>query len=195
MLFTNNSLVSRTLFAASFLFLVGSSGCVAEQADDGSDQEIMSDDLGAEPMAWTGVTSDEYLPVMCVSGRLVGGVECSGSYCDNVRIDCLPPLQSGLTFGSSSWTGWFSEEGTNYRTCGATQWMTGFQCDDDYCDNVSIQCTEVPGASAQGCSWSAYYSEENGAYHALPGRFVRGVRCRGSFCDQMSYLTCTLAVP
>lgn len=181
-----------SLFTASLCLtlIAGGAGCIAEESDQELDEDFTVEVDDMSPKVWTGWTSDEFAPVTCVSGRLIHGVECHEDYCDNVRVDC--GLVSGVSFGSSSWTSYFSEENTNYRVCGANEWMTGIACTGDNCDNVSIQCTEVFGKQPVSCTWSAYYSEEDGAYHTPAGYYIRGVRCRGSDCDDMSYYRCIL---
>jgi hypothetical protein len=139
---------------------------------------------------WTGWTSEENPPLECVSGRLVGGVDCAGRYCDNVSIDCLAV---SATVGSSSWTSYFSEEGSNSRICSANEWMTGIACQGRYCDSISIKCTEILNKTPVSCSWTSQsYSEESGPFQAPAGSYIRGIRCDGSYCDNKFYYYCRL---
>ncbi|HEX5751894.1 MAG TPA: hypothetical protein VFZ09_37080 [Archangium sp.] len=155
-------------------------------------------DNGTDPLEqlqstlWTAYTSEEYPPVNCLDSRLVAGVACSGRFCDNVAIDCV--AVSGLTFGASSSTPFFSEEGSHEGVCSGNEWMTGIQCHGDFCDNLSIRCTETNRAPTQ-CAWtSGTYSEENSPFQVASigrtGFFIRGIRCFGSNCDNKQYLTC-----
>jgi hypothetical protein len=140
---------------------------------------------------WTGSTSEERAPLECLSGRLVGGVDCEGSFCDNVSLDCLPV--TGLTVGSSAWTSYFSDEAPNSRTCSTKEWMTGIACQGNYCDRISMKCTEILNKTAVSCSWTSQaYSEEQGPFQAPAGNYLRGIRCNGNNCDQKFYYYCNL---
>lgn len=146
----------------------------------------------AEPVftynGWTPWTSEEYPPVGCDPGSLVGEFGCSGGWCDNVRLDCVPTGQSA---GGSSWTSYFSEEGTNYRQCAEGAWMTGIACKGGWCDDVAIQCTSYPNITAKDCYWTGWISEEGGGTLTFgPGFYARGALCGGSRCDNMRFLIC-----
>jgi hypothetical protein len=137
---------------------------------------------------WTPWTSDELPPVGCDPGSLVGQFGCSGSWCDNVRLDCVPTGQSA---GGSYWTGYFSEEGYNYRLCASGSWMSGIACKGGWCDNVAIQCTSYPGITAKDCFWTGWISEEGGGTLTFgPGMWARGAQCSGSRCDNMRFMIC-----
>jgi hypothetical protein len=144
---------------------------------------------------WTGYTSEELPPISCTGTQLVRGIDCDGSYCDNVRIDCV---SSGRTLGDVDATDFFSEEGAafgnNQRTCAADQWMTGISCQGNYCDRISLECMEIVGSIANDCQWTTptRYSEEDPPFSAGAGRFVRGVRCFNSNCDRKEYFHCQL---
>ncbi|MEX1365341.1 MAG: hypothetical protein AB1Z98_19590 [Nannocystaceae bacterium] len=55
--------------------------------------------------------------------------------------------------------------------------------------------TESVPAELTHCSWSGYYSEEDPwfAYGVGANRFITGVRCSGSYCDDKSYYVCSLS--
>jgi hypothetical protein len=182
----------KSLMIEKVLFVVASClslaplglGCVL---DESGDIDRVVDEV--DNALWTGWTSEEFPPLLCADQRLVRGGECAGSYCDNVRLDCTTVTG---TFGGSSWSTYFSEEGVNERVCGPGEWVTGIDCNNSYCDNLSIECTQVTGRSVGSCSWSAAFSEEHGPFIAPAGRFVRGMRCTGRYCDNQSYLHCQL---
>ncbi|WP_437941110.1 hypothetical protein [Sorangium sp. So ce341] len=167
------------------MMTAGVPGCALEQEDVEIEQDMTPEDTLA-PKAWTGWTADDLAPVTCPAGRIARGADCDGSACEYLRLDCVPV--SGLVLGESSWSDWFSEEGSAYRKCAADEWLTGIACDGGDCDNISLQCTRSVNASANAGSWSAYYSEEDSYYRAPTGRYLRGVRCTGGDCDNMSYL-------
>lgn len=184
---TSNKISS--LFAALVLLAIpAATGCVASTDDVEIDEIEMHEADDLAPKVWTGYTSEEHPPLQCNARTLVRGAECQGKYCDNTRLDCVSATG---TFGDSSWTSYFSEEGANSRTCANGEWVTGIACQGKYCDNISLRCTEVIGSSATNCSWTGTYSEEDGPYQAGTGRFIRGVRCTGKYCDNHAYYVCT----
>jgi hypothetical protein len=140
---------------------------------------------------WTISTSEEFQPIGCGAGNLINQMGCSGSYCDNVGAYCS---STGTTFGDTSWTSYFSEEGTNYRTCSAGWWMTGLVCRGSNCDDISIQCTQVTNRGTGSCRWAdRQFSEEFPNTYSLPsGWYARGLACTGSRCDNLRVYECQL---
>jgi hypothetical protein len=145
------------------------------------------------------------------------GFGCSGSYCDNVRVYCdTLPFGDRLDPSTDYWTRYFSEEdsgigtgysvgwypwdGDNFKVCEPT-WtagiMSGVKCSGRYCDSISIECT-VPlksngtRAYLTNCGWTGWYSEEQGSVTFGYNRFITGVQCSGSYCDNKSYYVCSL---
>jgi len=171
-------------------------GCSAA-TDAGTPQEgDKADDQGADisstqqavTVGWTPWTSEEYPPIVCDSGSLFNAVQCSGSYCDNTSAYCQA---SGGSVGPSSWTSYFSEEGTNYRYCPAGYWVTGLACRGNYCDDISLQCTRIYSISEANCYWTGWVSEEGGGYLSFGSRYyARGAQCNGSNCDNKRFYVC-----
>lgn len=167
---------------------------MAEEEVALGDEAATVADLGIDGDAtfrsWTGYTSEEFAPLECASNRLIRGMDCEGSFCDNVRADCVT---ASVTTGESSWTSYFSEEGSgdaDQRICPGNEFVTGFTCKDSYCDKVSLECSLVSGRTKGNCAWSSWYSDEDGPWTAPNGRFLVGVECDGSFCDNMRYRFC-----
>lgn len=139
---------------------------------------------------WSGRTSEEYPPLTSSNKYLIDAMYCSGSYCDNVYIR---NKRTYRTYDHNYWTSFFSEEGTNYRTCsGSSNFMTGISCKGKYCDNVSIQCTNLINSTKGACYWTPYFSEEAGYSYLNPGYYAAGLRCKGSYCDNKSIYACRL---
>lgn len=193
---TNNHLASLVLLLGS-LSLLGS-GCEADDlpADEMppiTDTAPEADD-GEGTRAWSGYVSEEQPPTICANNYAVRGFDCSGSYCDNVSINCRPVF--GHPFGNSIWTPYFSEEGSTAdrrgRCAGPQRWMTGVACSGSYCDNLSIRCTQFPGSSPSNCEWSGWYSEEQSRFNAPSGYFIKAVECSGSYCDNKRYRYCRM---
>jgi hypothetical protein len=138
---------------------------------------------------WTAYTSDELPPVVCDGGSMPTAVQCTGKYCDNIRLNCQPT--AGVPSGSY-WAAYFSDEGTPvFRNCPAGYWMTGISCTGSYCDRISIQCTYMGNISAKNCFWTGWHSEEGTGALTFPvGYYPTGAWCRGDYCDNMSYFLC-----
>jgi hypothetical protein len=158
----------------------------------GCDAPAELDDQG--PWSWSGKTSDEYPPLSCPSGGAVHGIECEGSFCDNIELDCM---STGRAAGENTWLPYFSEEGTGSadegRCKGDDTWMTGIACRGPFCDNITVECSQILGSSTGTCEWSKWYSEEQPAFHS-PGdsSYIKGIECDGSFCDRMRYRHCEM---
>jgi hypothetical protein len=152
--------------------------------------------IGADDQlrAWTGYTSEETPPLTCGHGQVVQGLDCTGKYCDNVALYCT---NTGRATGWGTWLPYFSEEGSgaaNEGHCAAgDMWMTGLGCSGSYCDNVSMQCSQMIGSWTGGCLWSPqWYSEEQAPFYAPHGYYIKGIKCGGSYCDNMRYLYCQM---
>lgn len=133
----------------------------------------------------TGAVSEEDPPATCNSGDAVYAASCYGSYCDNTRLYCA---ETNYPVSYRYWTSYFSEEGTYYRYCGANEIMTGIACSGGYCDNVSIECSGIPNRRSN-CQWIGRHSEEQG-YFYFGGKYVSGMYCTGSNCDNHYYYVC-----
>lgn len=158
-----------------------------DQGDDAEGVEI-SETSAAVINAWTPYTSEENPPIVCDGVSAFSQVQCSGSNCDNTRAYCRGARG---TRGTSTWTSYFSEEGTNYRFCGSNQWVTGLSCQGDYCDNTSLQCTTFTGVSPTNCYWTGWISEEGGGLLNFgSGYFARGAQCDGGHCDSKRWYVC-----
>ena len=95
-----------------------------EAGQDSGSENLSSTEQGIYS-GWTPYTSEEHPPVVCDSGSRMSAVQCSGSFCDNIRAYCSP---SGGSVYASYWTSHVSEEGTNTRHCNGGYWVTGFAC-------------------------------------------------------------------
>lgn len=190
--FHDASSLTMALMSGALLALTA---CEAEPEDATRDESALDepdDEEGEALRVWSGYTSEEFPPLMCNNGQLVRGFDCQGRYCDNVSIDCYA---SGAAYGSSSWTSFFSEEGSgtaDERICAWGEFVTGIACNGRYCDNLSLLCTEAIGRGIADCQWSGWYSEESGPFQALAGRYIVGVECNGSYCDDKRYRHCQM---
>jgi hypothetical protein len=189
--------IAKRSFAALLLsqvFLLG--GCDAPSEVEVDEDAAASVDVASgveaedEFRSWTGYTSEENPPLICPYGQGVQGAHCTGSYCDNTSLYCTT---TGRSTGWGSWTPYFSEEGSASGHCqGGDMWMTGISCNGSYCDNISLLCSQMSGSSTGSCSWSGWYSEEQGPFYAPWGYFIKGVQCSGRYCDNKRYRYCQL---
>jgi hypothetical protein len=158
-------------------------------ADVEDDEDAVEDD--DEFRAWTGYTSEENPPLICQNRNAVRGIDCMGDYCDNISLDCR---FTGRLAGEHSWLPYFSEEGSSTadegHCIGDNTWMTGIVCRGSYCDDISMRCSVLIGSSTGTCTWSAWYSEEQGPFTAPSGRYIKGMECDGSYCDNKRYYYC-----
>lgn len=138
---------------------------------------------------WTSWTSEEYPPVGC-GPALVDAVACNGWCCDNIALGCQP-VNATLSY-ATTWTSYFSEEGTNYRYCPSGAWMTGIACNGWYCDNISLQCTYAYNVTPANCYWTGWMSEESGSLYFGVGYYARGVQCNGAYCDNKRFYVCQM---
>lgn len=139
---------------------------------------------------WTGIWfSDETAPSSCNTGQLLTGIQCSGSYCDDVQLECHDITTR--TLAGRIWSGWIS--GVGWYECPGDRFVSAMACRGDYCDDVAVECTStyyVPPAHT--CSWSGWFSEEDPPFLAPFGTAVRGLQCSGTHCDDKRYYFCTI---
>ena len=140
---------------------------------------------------WSPFTSEEYPPLTSPNRYLINRMQCTGSFCDNVRIQ---NVRTTRTYNHSYWSSYFSEEGSNSRICtSGSEFMTGIACKGAYCDNVSIQCTQLLSSVRSNCYWTASFSEEQVFSEPVPaGYYAAGLRCLGSNCDNKQIYVCRL---
>ncbi|MBV1861833.1 MAG: hypothetical protein KUG77_25660 [Nannocystaceae bacterium] len=125
----------------------------------------------------------------CADDEVVTGFNCSGSFCDNLQLECHD--YGTNTAPSGTWSAWFEHNGKAAHVCPAGSKMTGIDCWGDYCDNVAIECTSAPNLDTARCHWSGWYSEENPSpFFADVGDAIQGIWCSGTHCANKSFLVC-----
>jgi hypothetical protein len=171
---------------------------------------------------WTPYISEENGAATCDDwDEAARGFGCSGKYCDNARLLCdTLPFEAWPDTNNRYWTRYFSEEhdaysewssagwypwsNENYEVCHASSatpgLVTGIDCSGSYCDNLSLECTQIVQLvygvphwlGVTNCSWSGWYSEEQGSVDFGWNRFITGVECQGSYCDNKRFHVCSL---
>jgi hypothetical protein len=149
--------------------------------------------LTPPPTYWTYYTSEEYNSIVCENG-LVQGMQCNGSYCDNVKLNC-DNFSGDLQATGHRWTEYFSEDGNNSRSCEENEFVTAIQCRGHYCDDVRLRCSTYDDISKGiNCYWlNPTLSEEDGGILLAPeGYFLTGLACQGRrYCDNKKLRVCT----
>jgi hypothetical protein len=143
-----------------------------------------------------GPISEETPPAACDPGSFISAIQCTGSYCDNIRISCRRFTNAAL--GGATWMDWVSEE-QGLRLCPPNHLVAGFACRGSYCDNISLLCVEVTNLNITSClDETRRVSEEGGGqlsfseYSDVAGQliFATGMKCFGGYCDDKSFRVC-----
>jgi hypothetical protein len=138
---------------------------------------------------------------------------CIGSYCDDMYLRCESPPAGvspspNATLFSTSFVS--DENGSPAAKCPVGTVINGLQARGSYADDVSAFCIPTtfndPVWAPRGiiCNWTWWVSEERGTsswqypnngraqfFGAVRRGFATAVRCNGSYCDNMSYFTCS----
>merc|ERR1712045_366372 len=72
----------------------------------------------------------------------IAGIRCGGGRCDNKQLIVIGNAVSNF-WGGSSWTGWFSEEGSGEMLCGSGKLVNEIQCSGSQCDNMRLSCASI----------------------------------------------------
>ncbi|MET0402019.1 MAG: RICIN domain-containing protein [Cystobacter sp.] len=141
------------------------------------------------PPHWTQWTSDGQTAITGEAAFLTHGLRCWGRYCDDVS---LLQVESGYTPTKSWWTDAFSEEGNNERVCADNGFVTGLGCSGDYCDSITLRCSQLNnGGVRSNCYWTEGVSEEGGGTFVAPeSTYIAGMRCSGRYCDSKQLYLC-----
>jgi hypothetical protein len=70
---------------------------------------------------------------------LISGMECYGSYCDNILVAIISNRELMSRAGQPTWLRPFSEE-QGVSECPAGQFVAGLRCSGKYCDNLALMC-------------------------------------------------------
>ncbi|NPD22218.1 MULTISPECIES: hypothetical protein [Corallococcus] len=178
-----------SLFAALTLLLTTPACGPADEMDSETGFETEQVEQAATQSA--GSTSEEFPPIHCGNRMVAFSLGCTGTGCDNVSMNCRD-IPSNAGYGSKSWTRSFSEETTTPTLCPSGYWATGVSCTGSFCDNVSLECTNITGRTATDCYWSSWISDETAPFQAPEEYFIRGAKCRGWYCDDISLYYCKM---
>lgn len=143
-----------------------------------------------------GPISEETGPATCQPGTYISGIRCTGRYCDNISITCIP-LRGGSRVHYGSWTNWVSEEQGRIE-CPPNHLVAGLKCGGRYCDNVSLYCVRAPRMRIYNCRDTSFVSEEQGGTLWFTEgddapKFATSMRCSGDYCDNISFNVCEVS--
>jgi hypothetical protein len=193
---------------AMALIAVSLVGCGA-----GEDAGTVPEQVGSTEQAltgtWIGPISEESSKssATCASKGLPGtvalGVQCRGSYCDDMYLLCGPPPNTiTLTGEDQGWSPYTSDEQYNngpWSVCNRLGVVDGIRATGRYSDNVSVHCAGVsfPTPNELHCAWTAPFSEEQGTMYfnttlfpVRSGGVAFDFKCSGSYCDNLQFMAC-----
>jgi hypothetical protein len=132
--------------------------------------------------------SEEDPPAVCPRGYVVKGIRCSGGYCDNKTLRCQRYRAVSPRY---EWSDWFSEEAPAQQT-NSGGFVSGLACSGAYCDNLRLQFVfDESGLRNSGfCRFTPSFSEEQGYRECPAGHYLSGVKCDGSYCDNIALYCC-----
>ena len=151
---------------------------------------------------WTAWSSEERSSTnTCPANMAATAMECSGRFCDNIRLQCCPykPNETALGHAAPFHSRTISEENRHrkgkYNYFSADNGiLAGFNCYGKFCDDVRGYLVRPNGLGMTGCHWvNREFSEENRGAGCPKGQFITGLSCKGRFCDNKKIRCC--AVP
>jgi hypothetical protein len=86
--------------------------------------------VGTTPTSWFSEEGNHNY--QCPGTQYITGVTCSGSYCDNLSVECTT---TNLAKYNCTWAGPFSEEQAAYLAPSGRA-ISGIWCSGSYCDNM-----------------------------------------------------------
>ncbi len=161
------------------------------------------DDISYSRGAWTGWFSEEdSAQANCPTNSFVVRAQCSGRYCDNLRLHCVPfATNSDYAFVSNAppkESKWFSEEGGGSGSCGSGYAVVGMRCSGRYCDNISLKCRKWGSKGDTDFTpypvKTKYFSEEGGGKSEMTYGPISKVFCSGRYCDKMALQATVLSL-
>jgi len=184
------NITRAVLNVAIALLSLGPVGCAVEVDDSLPASEIDNHSVEAvEPQYWSTSSANTY----CGWKGIARGVQCKGWYCSELALNCVD--YPNWDWAWQDYMGEISDESANNeRKCAPDSFISGIKCSGWYCDNVTIECLKFKNhyRNEASCSWSSYISEENPTPLDASPKYLAGVKCSGSYCDNMKFYQCSL---
>jgi len=111
----------------------------------------------------------------------------------NMEVPMLGQAMLSTTSNSGWSTAWTSEEEDEEPVNCGNNPANGMSCKGLFCDWVRLHCEPKPeswGDVVETPLWVGFVSEETNALYCNPGSYVTGLKCTGTFCDNLS-VKCT----
>jgi hypothetical protein len=168
--------------------------------------------VSANPV-WRGQDDSIIRPKICPTDQFVIAMRCTGGYCGKLDIQCA--RHTGITWGGNmaflpylgnplkpatvtrDHRDFFTRvtSGRDKRIdkvrCPDGMAITGLNCAGKNCGMISVLCAQIRGASLNSCQNSGSFSEEQGGVMLLDrDRLIRGMSCKGKYCDNITLNTC-----
>jgi hypothetical protein len=97
----------------------------------------------------TPFVSEENQPATCKNSP-VKKVQCRGNDCDSMALVCLDPRSRPVAFDGAQRVWLPPTKQGEWSICDINSFVTGIDCQGDFCSTVSIECTKA-FASANRC--------------------------------------------
>lgn len=161
--------------------------------------------VSAQSKASHNGTTENDPPITCRLGELVTGIECSDKFCK--RINLLCSHGENFEINRRYWSKAISEEesngdlgvsssssrdsvSSNSLVLSSNKFISGISCQGHYCDNISVEVSEIKNIVKEDCAWSPWISDEHGEYRFPAGKYASGIQCRGHNCDDKRLNLC-----
>jgi hypothetical protein len=150
----------------------------------------------------------------CPPNQFAVGAKCNGRYCDDLTWTCASATdERGVRYSFvPAQVQSLAQRTTDNEPpiiCPSYQVAVGVRCQGRYCDNMYLECApvvpspdqhnfdttvEMGETEEQGCYWSPFFSEENQNWQqcSADGKWVRGLKCTGRYCDNLSLFCCPM---
>lgn len=99
----------------------------------------------SESAVWSSYVSEEQPAGFSYDDRVLAGIRCRGSRCDDMSGRMLSGPNLGVISQCRN-TSFFSEEGFGFAICEMNEMITGLRCRGSNCDDISLRCCDVAGA-------------------------------------------------
>ena len=129
----------------------------------------------------------------CGVDQAITGMQCTGSYCDNLYIYCAD--SPGLIDNSAPafFGGWVTAVWQGYSDCGVDGVAVGVECFGSYCSWLRLVCKPLlrrfDGHGNYTCSTGLQYFSDEEPFCSFNGSYLQELGCNGDYCDNVFPIT------